>query len=152
MEDPIFIEDVDAYHLIEARANQVTQLKLETSDILGDWYLIVRNLPLDLRACTNIPTEYGSRFAITDRVASACVEGSLQEMKQIAQAIVDKQDASPGRRCAVIYQAESVHSNPQLNTDESVRFTSPRNCDDYGPQFPYQEALSLANQILAYNP
>jgi hypothetical protein len=150
--DALFIEDLHQFNVIKAQADQVTKLKFEKSDVLDDWYLIVRDLPTGLKACTNIPTDYGYRFALTDRVATACVEGHLSEMREIAQAILDKRNVSPGRRCSVVYQAESEHANPQLNTDESVRFMSPRNCEEYGPQFPYEDAVALANEVLAYIP
>lgn len=107
------------------------ELTLVKSDSLDDWYTIERKdheNRIDF-----IPTEYGASLWFSGRISDADVEGTSQEMLDIADAILSKSRVSH-HRCAVIHEGNRV------------LFNSPRNSLQMGVTSP-EHAVSLAMEI-----
>lgn len=107
------------------------QLVLRKSEWLDDWYVIEKadhNGKVWLE-----PLEHGFAFQHAARFSDADVEGSREEMLDIAQAILDRGQASH-KRCAV-----------RVNGDD-VFFRSPRNSQREG-HVTYNIAERLAHDI-----
>lgn len=114
------------------------KLKLVKSD-LDDWYTIER-AHHDNRHWMEPLYGYDGRqighsFQHSGRISDACVEGTLEEMKEIAQAIFEGTRAS-FKRCAVKYME-----------DGRVAFWSPRNSQRDGIVTD-EEATELAREIM----
>lgn len=99
---------------------------------MGDWYTIVKAEHEgieEMRPCG----PNAMRFYTSERISDACVEGTLAEMLDIAQAIEDRAEDSH-KRCAV-----------DATTDR-VKFWSPRNSRRPGI-VSREDAEDLARQI-----
>ncbi len=111
------------------------EIKLVKAECLDNWYTI-EWAEHDGRAWFE-PTEYGGEsLHMSCRISDACVEGSAEEMIEIAKAI-QKRGTVSFRRCAIL-------TDINIGT---VEFWSPRNSDKHGI-VTQLAADNLAEQIL----
>ena len=113
-------------------------LRFEKSDSLENWYHIVRGVKDGDLLLGFYHEGNCSNFYVSNRVADACVEGPLEDMRAIALAILNKTDESQ-YRCAVQFSKDLT----------KVGFYSPRNSQDWDIEFSYEEAEKLAIHILS---
>ena len=111
------------------------KIVMKKSAWLDDWYLIVK-AEHDGREWWERTGPNSSRFMCSERISDACVEGSEEEMLEIAQAI-KLGERRNFKRCAVAFLSDGVH------------FWSPRNSSEDGV-VSVEEADELADQILRY--
>jgi hypothetical protein len=107
---------------------------LVKSDVLPDWYVIERKYHSGYEGWEK-DSENSYRLVMASRISDASVEGSLEEMKSIANAIITRTDAH-FKRCAVESRGDVVF------------FYSPRNSQEYG-NVPYEDALEFAQCVMS---
>jgi len=108
------------------------KLTLRKSDFTDDWYVIER-MEHDNRTWFEPLGDNAMQFCTSSRFSDADVEGTLEEMGEIAKAIRER-GTYHARRCAVDARGDSV------------TFESPRNSTVEGV-CTYDEALALAELI-----
>ena len=108
------------------------RLTIRKSDFMTDWYIIER-AEHDGRVWLEKIDEHAMAVRMSSRFSDADVEGTRDEMIELAKAIENRSDVS-FRRCAVEMRGESV------------AFWSPRNSTHDGV-VPYTDALELAALI-----
>lgn len=113
------------------------KIKLVKSDGMDDWYTVER-AEHEGRQWLEPSGPNCLRFMDSGRISDACVEGTAEEMREIALAIKARGSAS-FKRCAV-----NVHG-------EQAYFCSPRNSTTDGV-VPLAEADAFADQVLAELP
>ena len=110
------------------------------SDCLPDWFVIEKfERPEDRREWFENTGPYTMSFCVSSRLSNADCEGTRREMIDIAEAIKGR-SSTTHKRCAVDA------------TGEAVLFWSPRNSGDELEPVPYEDALALAEEILAGEP
>lgn len=115
-------------------------IKLVKSDSLDDWYLIERAVH-ENKEWYDEGESHGYKFSSyqhSGRISDACVEGSLEEMKAIAEAIRNRTKFS-AKRCAVYIE------------NNRAFFYSPRNSQKHA-SVPLEFADKLAEEIEGTQP
>lgn len=113
------------------------ELTIRESEGLDNWYVIERK-EHDGRAWFERTGPNSASFMLSSRIGNADVEGSLEEMLALAEAIKAGGERS-FRRCAAV------------TVPDGVLFYSPRNSMGV-TMVPLSRALALADQILALRP
>lgn len=114
-----------------------TRLLFVKSESLPDWFLIERHEDPGMHREWMKPEDGSFSFQDSARISDACVEGTLEEMKDLAAAIRARTTTSY-RRCAV------------KCCPHSVEFWSPRNSRERGVA-TVEAADELATQIETYS-
>lgn len=109
------------------------KITLQKSDWLEDWYTIER-AEHENRQWLAPLGENGSQLMHSGRISDACVEGSAEEMRAIAEAIKARGSAS-FKRCAVHVMGGVAY------------FCSPRN-STRDAEIPLADADEFADQVL----
>lgn len=113
------------------------ELTITKSDGLSNWYLIERK-EHDGRVWLERTGPNSGALMCSSRIGNADVEGTLEEMLELARAIMEGGEKS-FRRCAAV------------TVPDGVLFYSPRNSIEV-TLFPRERAVALALQILALTP
>lgn len=113
------------------------KIKLVKSDDLSDWYTVER-AEHEGRQWLERTGPNCMQWMDSGRISDACVEGTADEMRELAKAIKARGSAS-FKRCAVSVEDEQAH------------FCSPRNSTRDGV-VPLADADAFANQVLAELP
>lgn len=110
------------------------KILLEKSEWLDDWYTIVR-AKHDGRQWLERAGSNGMKFMCSERISDACVEGTSEEMMQIAKAIKTRSSAS-FKRCAVWIKGDIAY------------FCSPRN-STIDAEVALEDADAFAESVIA---
>lgn len=110
------------------------KIKLVKSEWLDDWYTVER-VEHEGRQWLEPAGPNCMRLMDSGRISDACVEGTADEMRELAHAIKARGSAS-FKRCAVSVIGETVY------------FCSPRNSTRDGV-VPLADADAFADQVLA---
>lgn len=110
------------------------KLVLTKSDSLDDWYLVER-AEHEGRQWLEPTGPNTMKFMDSARISDACVEGTAEEMVELAKAVKARGAASFGR-CAVRVNGETAY------------FCSPRNSTRDG-EVPLTDAEEFADKVLA---
>lgn len=110
------------------------KITLQKSDWLKDWYTIERAQHENRQWLAPLGGN-GFQFMDSGRISDACVEGTAEEMRAIAEAIKARGSAS-FKRCAVHVKGEIAY------------FCSPRN-STRDAEVPLADAEEFADQVLA---
>lgn len=108
------------------------KLTLRKSEWLDNWYVIER-AEHDGREWLEPDGPNVMHFRKSSRIGNADIEGTAEEMREIARAIKSKTSAS-FKRCAAVY------------TTAGVRMSSPRNSIG-ATLVPHEDAIALAEEI-----
>lgn len=110
------------------------KIVLVKSDVLEDWYTVER-AEHEHRQWFEPTGPNSMQFMDTARISDACVEGTAEEMRAIAEAIKARGSAS-FKRCAVHVKGEIAY------------FCSPRN-STRDAEVPLADAEEFADKTLA---